>query len=60
MVRRGGHEVAGNYGSTTAELAACLSSAGVAIRSDLDVLELNAQADWLQSALSDAVGGGPE
>jgi hypothetical protein len=59
MVTRDGHEVAGHYGSATAELAACLSSAGVAIRSDLDVLELSAQGDWLQDALSDAVGGVP-
>ena len=59
MVRRGGHEVAGNYGSTASELSACLSSAGVAIRSDLDVLELTAQADWLEDALSEAVGGVP-
>jgi len=59
MVTRDGHEVAGNYGSTSAELAACVSSAGVAIRSDLDVLELTAKAEWLQDALSDAVGGVP-
>jgi glycine cleavage system aminomethyltransferase T len=59
MVTRAGHEVAGNYGSTTAELAACVSAAGVVIRSDLDVLELTAKADWLQDALSDAVGGVP-
>ena len=59
MVTRDGHEVAGNYGSATAELAACVSSAGVAIRSDLDVLELTAQADWLQDALSDPTGGVP-
>jgi glycine cleavage system aminomethyltransferase T len=59
MVTREGHLVAGNYGSTSAELAACVSSAGVAIRSDLDVLELTAQAEWLQDALTDAVGGVP-
>src|SRR3954453_14186058 len=59
MVPRPGHEVAGNYGSATAELAACVSAAGVAIRSDLDVLELTAKAEWLQDALSDAVGGVP-
>jgi glycine cleavage system aminomethyltransferase T len=59
MVHRGGHEVAGNYGSAAAELSACMSSAGVVVRSDLDVLELTAQADWLQDALSDAVGGVP-
>jgi hypothetical protein len=59
MVTRDGHEVAGNYGSATAELSACVSSAGVAIRSDLDVLELAARPDWLEDALSDAVGGVP-
>jgi glycine cleavage system aminomethyltransferase T len=59
MVHRDGHEVAGNYGSAAAELSACLSSAGVAIRSDLDVLELTAKPEWLQDALSDAVGGVP-
>jgi hypothetical protein len=59
MVTRDGHEVAGHYGSATAELAACLASAGVAIRSDLDVLELTAKAEWLQEALADAVGGVP-
>lgn len=59
MVKRAGHEVAGNYGSTASELAACLSAAGVAIRSDLDVLELTAKADWLEDALSGPVGGVP-
>jgi hypothetical protein len=59
MVTRDGHDVAGHFGSATAELAACLSSAGVAVRSDLDVLELTARAEFLQEALSDPVGGVP-
>jgi len=59
MVSRDGHEVAAHYGSAAAELSACLSSAGVAVRSDLDVLELTAKPEWLQEALSEAVGGVP-
>jgi glycine cleavage system aminomethyltransferase T len=52
MVVRDGHPVAGHFGSTAAELAVCVKRVGLAIRSDLDVLDLAAAEPWLDHLLS--------
>ncbi len=56
MVVRDDHSVAAHYGSAAAELTVCVTGAGVAVRSDLDVLELDGDAAWLDRALQDALG----
>ena len=52
MIARGDRVVAAHFGSVTGELSVCLKHAGLAVRSDLDVLELHARADRLELALA--------
>jgi glycine cleavage system aminomethyltransferase T len=59
MVLRDGHPVAGNFGSAATELAVCVKRVGLAVRSDLDVLEVTGAEPWLSHFLADALGGRP-
>jgi glycine cleavage system aminomethyltransferase T len=57
MVVREGHPVAANFGSAATELAVCVKRVGLAVRSDLDTLELAGSEPWLEHFLADALGG---
>jgi glycine cleavage system aminomethyltransferase T len=57
MVVREGHAVAAHFGSAATELAVCVKRAGLAVRSDLDVLELAGPEPWLSHFLAEALGG---
>jgi glycine cleavage system aminomethyltransferase T len=56
---RDGHTVVAHYGSAQSELAVCLTSVGLADRSDLGVLELRGDRELLDRALSDRLGDPP-
>jgi glycine cleavage system aminomethyltransferase T len=56
MGERDGHPVAAHFGSAATELAVCVKRAGLAVRSDLDTLELLGPEPWLSHFLADAVG----
>jgi heterotetrameric sarcosine oxidase gamma subunit len=57
MSHRGGHPVAANFGSAASELAICVKRVGLAVRSDLDALEIDGPEPWLAHFLKDALGG---
>jgi glycine cleavage system aminomethyltransferase T len=57
MVVREGHPVAAHFGSAATELAICVKRVGLAVRSDLDTLELAGPAPWLEHFLAEALGG---
>jgi heterotetrameric sarcosine oxidase gamma subunit len=57
MVVREGHPVAANFGSAATELAVCVKRVGLAVRSDLDALELAGSEAWLEHFLAEALGG---
>jgi glycine cleavage system aminomethyltransferase T len=57
MVLREGHAVAGNFGSAATELAVCVKRVGLAVRSDLDTLELAGSEPWLAHFLAEALDG---
>ncbi len=57
MMPRGNRVVAAQFGSVTGELSVCLKHAGLAVRSDLDVLELGARAERLELALARLLPG---
>jgi glycine cleavage system aminomethyltransferase T len=57
MVLRDGHPVAANFGSAATELAVCVKRVGLAVRSDLDAIELAGPAPWLDHFLAEALGG---
>jgi len=57
MVLRDGHPVAANFGSAATELAVCVKRVGLAVRSDLDTIELAGPAPWLEHFLAEALGG---
>lgn len=59
LVQRNGRTVAIHYSSTLAELAVCSRSAGIAIRSDLDVIELTGSDLWLEVMIERASGSPP-
>jgi glycine cleavage system aminomethyltransferase T len=56
MGERDGHPVAAHFGSAATELAVCVKRAGLAVRSDLDTLELSGPEPWLSRFLADVVG----
>jgi heterotetrameric sarcosine oxidase gamma subunit len=56
MALRDGHPVAAHFGSTATELAVCVKRAGLAVRSDLDTLELAGPEPWLSHFLAEALG----
>ena len=57
MVIREGHPVAAHFGSAANELAVCVKRVGLAVRSDLDALELAGPEPWLANFLADALDG---
>jgi glycine cleavage system aminomethyltransferase T len=57
LVVRDGHPVAANFGSAATELAVCVKRVGLAIRSDLDTLELAGPEPWVAHFLADALDG---
>jgi sarcosine oxidase gamma subunit len=56
MIEREGHAVAANYGSAATELAVCVKRVGLAVRSDLDALEIAGSEIWLGHFLEGALG----
>jgi hypothetical protein len=57
MVLRDGHPVAGHFGSTAGELAVCVKRVGLAVRADLDTVELTGPEPWLSHFLGDTLHG---
>jgi glycine cleavage system aminomethyltransferase T len=56
MVMRDGHPVAAHFGSTATEVAVCVKCVGLAVRSDLAVLDVNGAEPWLASFLAEDLG----
>src|SRR5512132_3729779 len=59
MIVREGHTVAANFGSAATELAVCVHRVGLAVRSDLDALEIEGSESWLAHFLDGALGADP-
>ena len=57
MILRDGHPVAANFGSAATELAVCVKRVGLAVRSDLDTLELAGPEPWLAHFLAAVLDG---
>ena len=57
MSQREGHAVAANFGSAATELAICVKRVGLAVRSDLDALEIAGPEPWLAHFLETSLGG---
>jgi heterotetrameric sarcosine oxidase gamma subunit len=57
MIVREGHAVAANFGSAATELAVCVKRVGLAVRSDLDALEIAGSEPWLAHFLEGALAG---
>jgi heterotetrameric sarcosine oxidase gamma subunit len=57
MVVREGHAVAANFGSAATEMAVCVKHVGLAVRSDLDAVEIAGSEPWLSHFLAEALGG---
>ena len=57
VVAREGRAVTAHYGSVATELAVCRKSVGLALRTELRVLEVAGRAAWLERLLSRALGG---
>jgi heterotetrameric sarcosine oxidase gamma subunit len=57
MSVREGHAVAANFGSAATELAICVKRVGLAVRSDLDTLEIAGPEPWLSHFLESSLGG---
>jgi glycine cleavage system aminomethyltransferase T len=55
MALRDGHSVAAHFGSSATEVAVCVKRVGLAVRSDLDTLELVGPEPWLAHFLADAL-----
>jgi glycine cleavage system aminomethyltransferase T len=56
MVMRDGHPVAAHFGSTATEVAVCVKRVGLAVRSDLAVLDVTGAEPRLAAFLADALG----
>ena len=57
MSQREGHSVAAHFGSAATELAICVKRVGLAVRSDLDALEITGPEPWLAHFLEESLGG---
>jgi sarcosine oxidase gamma subunit len=57
MSEREGHPVAANFGSAATELAICVKRVGLAVRSELDALEIVGPEPWLAHFLEGSLGG---
>jgi glycine cleavage system aminomethyltransferase T len=52
-----GRAVTAHYGSVATEVAVCRKSVGLAVRSELRILEVTGREPWLERLLSRALGG---
>jgi glycine cleavage system aminomethyltransferase T len=57
VVDRDGRPVTAHYGSVATELAVCRKAVGLALRSELRILEVCGREPWLERLLSRALGG---
>jgi glycine cleavage system aminomethyltransferase T len=56
-IDRDGRSVIAHYGSVATEVAVCRKSVGLAVRSELRILELRGREPWLERLLGRALGG---
>jgi glycine cleavage system aminomethyltransferase T len=57
VVDRDGRSVTAHYGSVATEVAVCRKSVGLAVRTELRILEVCGREPWLERLLSRALGG---
>jgi glycine cleavage system aminomethyltransferase T len=57
VVDRDGRSVTAHYGSVATEVAVCRKSVGLAVRTELRILEVCGREPWLERLLSGALGG---
>jgi glycine cleavage system aminomethyltransferase T len=57
VVDRDGRSVTAHYGSAATEVAVCRKSVGLAVRTELRILEVCGREPWLERLLSRALGG---
>jgi glycine cleavage system aminomethyltransferase T len=57
VVDRDGRSVTAHYGSVATEIAVCRKSVGLAVRTELRILEVRGREPWLERLLSRALGG---
>src|SRR4051794_41601821 len=57
VVDRDGRPVTAHYGSVATELAVCRKAVGLALRSELRILEVCGREPWLERLLGRALGG---
>lgn len=59
LAERDGRTIIANYGSVPAEIAVCMKSVGLIDRSDLGAVEIRAETERLERALSERLGDPP-
>jgi len=57
VVHRDGRSVTAHYGSVATEVAVCRKSVGLAVRSELRILEVCGREPWLERLLARTLGG---
>jgi glycine cleavage system aminomethyltransferase T len=57
FVDRDGRSVTAHYGSVATEIAVCRKAVGLAVRTELRILEVCGREPWLERLLSRALGG---
>src|SRR4051794_41573055 len=57
VVDRDGRRVTAHYGSVATELAVCRKAVGLALRSELRILEVCGREPWLERLLARTLGG---
>jgi glycine cleavage system aminomethyltransferase T len=57
VVDRDGRSVTAHYGSVASEIAVCRKSVGLAVRTELRILEVCGREPWLERLLARALGG---
>ena len=57
VVDRDGRSVTAHYGSVATELAVCRKAVGLAVRTELRILEVRGREPWLERLLHRALGG---
>jgi glycine cleavage system aminomethyltransferase T len=57
VIARDGRAVTAHYGSVAAEVAVCRKSVGLAVRTELRILEVGGREPWLERLLGRALGG---
>jgi glycine cleavage system aminomethyltransferase T len=57
VVDRDGRSVTAHYGSVATEVAVCRKSVGLAVRTELRILEVCGREPWLERLLARALGG---